>query len=76
MKAGNLTANPGIDIHHPSSPTVNKVRAKDACVHDWYRFVLSFPPHLVQDYFTRFNLGPNNIVLVPFCGTGTTLVEC
>jgi len=28
----------------------NKLRAEDSSVHDWYRFVLSYPPHLVRDY--------------------------
>ena len=45
-------------------------------MHDWYRFVLSFPPHLVQTYVDRFGLDSSNNVLDPFCGTGTTLVEC
>ena len=54
----------------------NKVRHEDRAVHDWYRFILSFPPHLVQTYVTRFGLGSSNTVLDPFCGTGTTLVEC
>ncbi len=44
--------------------------------HDWYRFVLSFPPHLVSDYIDRFGLNENSRVLDPFCGTGTTIVEC
>ncbi len=54
----------------------NRLRAEDYGVHDWYRFVLSFPPHLVRNYLDRFSLGPGNVVLDPFCGTGTTLVEC
>lgn len=54
----------------------NKLRAEDRAAHDWYRFVLSFPPHLVREYITRFRLHPGQIVLDPFCGTGTTLVEC
>ena len=54
----------------------NKVRAEDRAVHEWYRFVLSFPPHLVTDYLDRFDVGPSHTVLDPFCGTGTTLVEC
>ena len=45
-------------------------------VHEWYRFVLSFPPHLVQDYLDRFGMRPGNTVLDPFAGTGTNLVEC
>lgn len=54
----------------------NKLRAEDREAHDWYRFVLSFPPHLVRDYIERFGLTSRQRVLDPFCGTGTTLVEC
>lgn len=38
--------------------------------------MLSFPPHLVRHYLTKFNIEPGHVVLDPFCGTGTTLVEC
>jgi hypothetical protein len=54
----------------------NKLRIEDQSVHDWYRFVLSYPPHLVRDYLTRFGAANETMVLDPFCGTGTTLVEC
>ena len=54
----------------------NKLRPEDRAVHDWFRFVLSYPPHLVRDYIGRFNVTPGKVVLDPFCGTGTTLVEC
>ncbi len=54
----------------------NKLRSADRAVHDWYRFVLSFPPHLVRTYIDRFGSKPSHTVLDPFCGTGTTLVEC
>src|ERR1039457_448795 len=54
----------------------NKLRFEDRAAHDWYRFVLSFPAHLVRTYIERFELEPKHTVLDPFCGTGTTLVEC
>jgi len=54
----------------------NKLSVADRPVHDWYRFVLSFPPHLVRTYIDRFELNGNHLVLDPFCGTGTTIVEC
>jgi DNA modification methylase len=54
----------------------NRLWPEDRPAHEWYRFVLSFPPHLVRDYANRFRLGPQHCVLDPFCGTGTTLVEC
>ncbi len=50
--------------------------AEDRSVHDWYRFVLSFPPHLVRKYLDRFDVRRSDTVLDPFCGTGTTPVEC
>jgi DNA modification methylase len=54
----------------------NKLSPEDRAAHDWYRFVLSFPPHLVREYLRRFGVGPGNRVLDPFCGTGTVIVEC
>jgi hypothetical protein len=54
----------------------NKLQVDDRPVHEWYRFVLSFPPHLIRDYLKRFGVTYKKYVLDPFCGTGTTLVEC
>ena len=54
---------------------INKLDPQDRAFHDWYRFVLSFPPHLVRDYIEDFNLDERHRILDPFCGTGTTLVE-
>jgi len=54
----------------------NRLLPEDRAAHDWYRFDLSFPPHLVRDYLERFEVRPGQTVLDPFCGTGTTLVEC
>ncbi len=34
----------------------NKLYEKDTAIHDWYRFVLSFPPHLVRQYIKEFSL--------------------
>jgi hypothetical protein len=58
------------------TPEDNKLRPEDRAGHDWYRFVLSFPPHLIRKYVDQFGLSPAATVLDPFCGTGTTLVEC
>ena len=59
-----------------SDPELNRLRPEDRAVHDWYRFVLSYPSHLVRDYLDMFGVDPTQRVLDPFCGTGTTLVEC
>lgn len=61
---------------HTANGGVNKLLPLDRPAHDWYRFVLSFPPHLVREYVRRFGIGPRHLVLDPFCGTGTTIVEC
>lgn len=58
-----------------SNGRANKLATQDRAFHDWYRFVLSFPPHLVRDYIVKFDLTKNSVVLDPFCGTGTTVVE-
>jgi DNA modification methylase len=58
-----------------SNGNANKLDETDRAFHDWYRFVLSYPPHLVRDYFSKFGLKRGQTVLDPFCGTGTTIVE-
>lgn len=59
-----------------TSASRNKLLLEDQSAHRWYRFVLSFPPHLVQEYLGKLGVSPGATVLDPFCGTGTTLVEC
>nr|NIV13987.1 DNA methyltransferase [Fodinibius sp.] len=53
----------------------NKLKPEDRAFHNWYRFVLSFPAHLVREYISKFDLKKDAVILDPFCGTGTTLVE-
>ena len=43
----------------------NKLKDADRAFHDWYRFVLSYPPHLVRDYFSQFGLTPGHPQLSP-----------
>lgn len=59
----------------PKKKTTPEIKSQDYRFHNWYRFVLAFPPHLVREYFADFGLHKNSVVLDPFCGTGTTLVE-
>jgi DNA modification methylase len=63
-------------VHELRNGNLNKLMPHDRAAHEWYRFVLSFPPHLVRQYLERFEIEPSSSVLDPFCGTGTTLVEC
>jgi len=66
----------GMKVSQRANGDANKIRADDRPVHEWYRFVLSYPPHLVRDYLDYFGTTYKDLVLDPFCGTGTTLVEC
>lgn len=59
-----------------SNADANRLDPGDRPAHGWYRFVLSFPPHLVRQYLHRFAADESTICLDPFCGTGTTVVEC
>ncbi len=56
-------------------PSRNQMFSEDRPIHDWYRFVLSYPPHLVREYVDQFELQSDAVILDPFCGTGTTMVE-
>ncbi len=62
-------------LSDPKDLRHNKLHASDRAFHDWYRFVLSYPPHLVRSYFDKFALGSDAVVLDPFSGTGTTILE-
>ncbi len=63
------------DLPPPAARASNRLAPEDRAIHDWYRFVLAFPPHLVRHYLGRFGVEPGQTVLDPFCGTGTTVVE-
>ncbi len=71
----NLPFNEGKPVEIRKNSIVNKIGSNDRAFHDWYRFVLSFPPHLVQEYIQKFGLKSEHTLLDPFCGTGTTIVE-
>jgi len=71
----NLPFDEGKPVEIRKNSIVNKIDTSDRAFHDWYRFVLSFPPHLVQEYIQKFGLKSEHTLLDPFCGTGTTIVE-
>lgn len=66
----------GLNGFKKSEREDNKLKLADRAAHQWYRFVLSYPPHIVRDYVAKFGLDARHRVLDPFCGTGTTPVEC
>lgn len=70
-----LSIKSGASRRTRSNGVKNRLDPLDRPIHDWYRFVLSYPPHLVADYISKFGLTEEHTLLDPFCGTGTTLVE-
>lgn len=63
---------------HPASAVGSSrpQRLLNGEVHDWFRIVHGFPDHLVSGLIQEFALTDDSLVLDPFCGAGTTLVEC
>jgi len=49
---------------------------EDKPIHRWFRLTPSFGPDLVNIILNEFNYNSNSIVLDPFAGAGTTLIEC
>ncbi len=45
-------------------------------VHKWYRIIMGFDGRLVKNLIDFLSIKSHNLVLDPFCGSGTTLVEC
>ena len=74
VRVGDASPEPSLNLVRPLSSD-NRLSDGDRRAHQWYRFVLSFPPHLVRHYLQEFQLGATSTLLDPFCGTGTTLVE-
>ena len=58
----------------PKKPTAQAILNGE--IHNWYRLRLGYSDHLVSDLLDEFSLSPGDRVLDPFCGSGTTLVEC
>lgn len=75
FKGQRMPRQPATSVAPKRNGAINNLLPMDRPAHDWYRFVLSFPPHLVRDYAERFELNSDSLLLDPFCGTGTTIVE-
>lgn len=44
-------------------------------VHQWYDYLEDFPFSLLEECIKKYDLKKNDLVLDPFCGSGTTLVS-
>ncbi len=48
---------------------------KNHSIHRWFNFIAGFSPEFVVDCFNNSHLNHNSVILDPFLGCGTTLVE-
>lgn len=60
------------DIHVSQSTFLNGIAAD---VHRWFRLTPSFGPDLVQEMIERLGVAKDEVILDPFAGAGTTLIE-
>jgi DNA methylase len=60
------------DIHVSRSTFLNGHAAR---VHRWFRLTPSFGPELVHEMIERLEVGQDDLILDPFAGAGTTLIE-
>lgn len=67
-------------VHHAESAVpstwLTPRPSRAAPVHRWFVFPHSYGPQLVEWVLDRLSLHAGSVVLDPFCGAGTTLVEC
>lgn len=59
---------------HRDNATFKSGMSKE--VHNWFRLTPSFGPDLVHHILNHFNYTDKSIVLDPFAGASTTLIEC
>lgn len=45
-------------------------------IHRWYRIIMGFDWKLADEIIDKLAISPGHTVLDPFCGAGTTLVQC
>jgi hypothetical protein len=63
-----------VELAHPGRSDLQQF--VDGSFHRWYSFILGYPDHLVRSILADFSVGSDQLVADPFCGTGTTAIEC
>lgn len=59
-------------MHVSKSTFLNGLASR---VHRWFRLTPSFGPELVHEMIDRLQVPSDGLILDPFCGAGTTLIE-
>ena len=44
--------------------------------HNWYKINFGYSDQAVSNLLDKFQVNPNSRILDPFCGSGTTIIEC
>lgn len=66
---------------HDSTPLIDSHNGKASSAsnfpfHNWYHFVLGYSPEFPEFMLKREQIGPDDVVVDPFMGSGTTLITC
>ncbi len=69
-------ADVGHSIEHVDIGDITFLSCMREAVHRWYRLTPSFGPGLVRFFLKHYGVGPRHLVVDPFAGRGTTLIEC
>ena len=59
-----------------NAPATAADKGANGEIHGWYRSILGYPGQVVSNLLDEFVPSEKSVVLDPFCGAGTTLVEC
>ncbi len=82
MTVRSLATNPKRVNGSPKVLTSNDIEKRDnlanlnGSVHNWYKSILGYSGELVSQELDRLKIRGRKKVIDPFCGSGTTLVEC
>jgi|SRR5579883_986860 len=63
-------------LSHTAGKRSGATSALSGAIHSWYSSILGYPGDLVSRELAQLKIQENEKVVDPFCGSGTTLVEC
>lgn len=64
------------DLEEVDIGDITFLKGQNESVHRWYRLTPSFAPALVRYFLDYFEVENTSLVLDPFNGRGTTVIEC
>lgn len=70
-----ISARASTPISAGRNEPARRTYAEDA-IHRWYRIIMGFDWKLADNIIRMLDVGEEHVVVDPFCGAGTTLVQC